>query len=107
MLKRFAAYKRRTGKTGRELFAHASGNIFLPSLLFWYDDINSLNRPKGDNAQIESMLRSLQSAVVTGLKHPYRFESAKQLSALYGRSNRLVRGYGISSCVVTPTSFTG
>ena len=106
--KRFAAYKREqkgSGKTPRQLFSRATGDIFLPSLLFWYDDINSLDRPTGDEAQIERLLRTLQSTVVTGLNHPYDYYSAAQLEALYSRSNRLMLRYGITSCVVSKTSF--
>ncbi len=106
---RFAAYKREqqgSGKSQRQLFSRASGDIFLPSLLFWYDDINSLDRPTGDDSQIERMLRTLQSTVVTGLNHPYSYYSAAQLEALYNRSNHLMRRYGITSCVVSKMSFT-
>jgi len=105
---RFAAYKReqkRLGKSPRQIFSRATGDIFLPSLLFWYDDINSLDRPAGDDAQIERMLRTMQSTVVTGLNHPYSYDSARQLAALYNRSNRLTHRYGIASCVVNKTSF--
>lgn len=106
---RFAAYKHEqagSGKSQRQLFSRATGDIFLPSLLFWYDDINSLDRPTGDDAQIERMLRTLQSTVVTGLNRPYSYHSAAQLETLYNHSNHLMRRYGINSCVVSRTSFT-
>jgi hypothetical protein len=110
IFKRFAAYKREpknSGKSEEQLFTRATGDIFLPTILFWYDDINTLSRPKGDDAQIEKLLKKgLQSTVVKALKRPYSFHSPAQLAALYRRSNRLVRGYGIKSCVVTKTSFS-
>lgn len=113
MRKRYAAYRRaqnNSGKSNAQLFSRATGDIFLPALLFWYDDINSLDRPNGDSAQIETLLtKGLQAAVVAGLKRPYSFRSPSELAALYRRSNRLVRAYGINSCVVTnrTLSFAG
>ena len=109
MLRRFAIYKRapkNAGDSAGRVFAHATGDIFLPIILFWYDQINSLSRPPGDSAQIERFLTTgLQRAVETALDRPYSFESPAELAAHYRRSNRLVRGYGIRDCVVTTASF--
>ncbi len=106
--KRLEAYRREergSGTSPRQLFAHSVGDVYLPYILFWYDHINALERPKGDDRQIERMLAVLESTAIAALKRPYRFHSPAQISALYERSNRLVRRYGITSCVVTRRSF--
>ena len=104
---RFAAYQREhPDQSGRQLFARATGDVFLPIILFWYDDINSLKRPPGDSATIARILRTLDAATHGALERPYSFRSPAQLAARYRRSNRIMRSYGIDSCVVTTGSFS-
>ena len=93
------------GMSERQLFSHTVGDVFLPSALFWYDDINSLTPPSGDKRSIARLLRTLDAATHVILHHPYSFHSPSQVAALYVRSNRVMRRYGIESCVVTDGSF--
>lgn len=97
MLKRYASFK--------GTFSLAVGEIFLPSILFWYDNISFFGPPEGDHGEIKRVLRALQATVVTGLNRPYSFGTPAELSHHFRRSNRLMRAYGIDRCVVTPSSF--
>lgn len=109
MHKKFATYKREWNAEGKDearLFARAVGDVYLPSILFWYDHINMLPRPRGERAQVERFLvDGLQRTVETALDRPYSFDTPAELSAHYRHSNRLVRNYGITRCIVTPSSF--
>ncbi len=107
MRDRFVAYSREhPAQSVSRLFARATGDVFLPVILFWYDDINSLRRPRGDSAAVASILRTLDTATHGALEHPYAFHSPAQLASRYRRSNRFMRRYGIEGCVVTDNSFS-
>ena len=82
-----------------KLYAGAASEFILPSLQFWYVDLMSLEPPPGDEAEFDDILRTVELTAVTGMDMEIR--SGRHLSALFSRSNRLMRQYGIDSCVVT------
>lgn len=87
-----------TGAPAR-FYASPTVELVLSTLQFWYDDIISLRRPPGDEREIEGLLRTVQLTVETGFTRP-AIHSARQLSTLFRRSNRLMRRYGIQRCIV-------
>jgi len=89
--------------SNRQLFANASQEVFLPSMLFWPDDIGYLAIPEEDAKQIKAMLAAMQQAVDSGQEQ--RVSSPKRFAAIFNRSNRLARRYGLHSCTVTESSF--
>jgi len=108
MLDDYSAYRSgwvATGTSEKRMFSRAVGDVFLPSILFWYDHINFLGPPKEAAGQTRRMLHTLEQTAVRGLDRPYSFDSPAELAALYRRSNRMMRQYGIKRCVVTSGSF--
>jgi len=100
--RRFIAYRRHLPNPATPLpkvYAGAASEFIMPSLQFWYDDILSLTPPPGDEAEIEDILRTVEITVANIMD--LEIHSGRKLSALFNRSNRLMRQYGIDSCIVT------
>lgn len=83
-----------------KLYAEAAAEFIMPSLQSWYVEIMSLKQPPGDELEIADILRTVELTAVSGME--MEITSGRKLSALFNRSNRLMRRYGIDSCVVTP-----
>ncbi len=86
-----------------KLYTEATANIFLPGIQLWFDDIAYLGAPSGDKAQVEKLLTAMQRAVYASEAQHIDFSG--QLIAQFAESNRLVRDYGLDSCLVEGTPF--
>jgi hypothetical protein len=78
-----------------------SEQIYLPSMQFWFDDIDYLGAPLGDAGQVEAMMRAVQVAVWRGQERGVY--SGQQMAALFSKFSRMARHYGLDRCVVRST----
>jgi hypothetical protein len=101
----FVKYRRqRAGKDSEAaIFAYAAQEYFLPSAQFWFDDVSYLGAPRGDEEEVEDMLKALQLAVHSA--EELRIPSPRVLVAAFSSFNRLAREYGLDACVVRVGSF--
>lgn len=86
-----------------KIYTEATANIFLPGVQLWFDDIAYLGAPPGDQAQVEKLLTAMQRAVYASEAQHIDFSG--QLIAQFAESNRLVRRYGLDSCLVEGAPF--
>jgi hypothetical protein len=105
MLQEAARHRReRASKASEaELFAYSSRYSFLPHIQFWFDDISYLGAPKGEEEQVEDMLKALQWAVYSGEER--RIASIELMTAVFSSFNRLAREYGLDECLVDRGAF--
>jgi len=109
ILEHLAEYRREHAADpgGRKLFARSVGDVILPGLLFWHDVVRILSAPRADNTRVEAKVTLWEKELIVGNDHPYSFHSGTELAALFAPFNSFARSYGLTDCVVTPTTFPG
>ena len=60
-------------------------------------EIRELGAPRGDEAQVEAVLASMQQAVDTARER--RVSSLEELAQLFGQSDSRAKSYGIEACI--------
>jgi hypothetical protein len=87
-----------------KLYDEATSDIFLPGVQLWFDDVAYIGAPPGDKPQVEALLIAMQRAVYKSEKaQPILFSG--DLIGEFAESNRLVRAYGLRSCLVEGAPF--
>jgi hypothetical protein len=108
ILQHLAEYRREHSDLGaRKLFKRSVGDVILSGLLFWHDAVMLLSAPRADNRRIEAKVTLWENELIVGTDRPYSFHSGAELAALFAPFNAFARSYGLTDCVVTPTTFPG